>query len=458
MLTRQLILATALFAAAAPVAATSQKLAPIPNSHKYSDRGAQPARAQAGATVLEAQALLDSAGMARLSLNISPGVVDKLQVKVFHAGKLVANDNYAKVAGATTLNYAGLARGDRIELQANVKGARGATEVANIATEVKLGPDLEPGIQAPVTVDYRSPFSVVGRVREANGDVGARFDCRLFADDVQVSEILGAWVDAGQEVACHFTTSFASLGSKRLVVRADGVTPGDYDAGNNAVYADLQVMAKGFQSSFAWYVSDWSQSGHRIWTTRWNFGPPEIIEDYTTWEWPWRQQTYGMSATQDGTIAANGRVMLRHFMDATELEPIVADVADLGAHWDPACRSGYFGNGSFVLFCAYADSWYVETRRISSNTVIYIPTTGNYVQPAEEIAQGSTYRAELTYIDAANARQASSQGDITLKFRSAGWSDAACTFEYTYDGWAAYQTCGQSYFAGEQYGFYHSAP
>ena len=141
----------------------------------------------------------------------------------FLNGKLVATDNYSKVAGVTSLDYTGLARGDRIELQANVKGTHGGTEVVDIATEVKLRPDLEPGIQAPASVDYNSPFSVVGRVREMNGDVGARFDCRLFADDVQVGEILGAWVDAGQEVACHFTTRLASLGSKRLVVRADGV-------------------------------------------------------------------------------------------------------------------------------------------------------------------------------------------------------------------------------------------
>ncbi len=257
-------------------------------------------------------------------------------------------------------------------------------------------------------------------------------------------------MDAGQEVACHFTTRLASLGSKRLVVRADGVAPGDYDEGNNAVLANVEVMAKGFQGATAWYVGGWTQTARRTWTTMWAFHGPEIIEDNTVWEPVWRQQTYGLTASQDGAVAMNGRVMLRHFMDATELEPIVADVADLGPYFYPECRSSYFGNGTVVVFCALADSWSVMAERINGNSIIYTPF--GYVWGGEEIAQGTTYRAELTYIDAADARQASLQGNITLTGRSGDWSDyVACGAKFGDFYWSVYQTCSQSYYSGEQY-------
>jgi hypothetical protein len=135
-------------------------------------------------------------------------------------------------------------------------------------------------------------------------------------------------------------------------------------------------------------------------------------------------------------------------MDATELAPIVADLADLGATDYPECRSGFFGNGSFVFLCAFAEHWTVEAQRISNNTVIYSPN--GYYEPAPEIAQGTTYRAELTWLDSANARQAAREGEIKLTGRWSDWTPTFC--QYYGDGWGiTSQECFSSYFEGETY-------
>ena len=448
-LINKIALAAALVALPAAAAPKSQPAQLKPLSQKYSDRGAKPGTARtAGGQEIQAMALLDAAGSTHIDLTIPPGTIEKVQVRVYRGDTLLATDNYSKGLGGAqaAFEYANLRRGDRIEVLAHVKNGRGPMSVASVSTEIHLRPDLEPGIQAPATVGYNAPFSVVGRVRETNGDVGARFDCRLFADGVQVGEIRGAWVDAGGEVACHFTPSLASLGSKQLVVRADGVAPGDYDAGNNAVLANVQVVARAFESSRAWYSLTSSRSAKRI--QRWWFIDGSH-DDTTTWDWPLRQQLYGMSASQGGSIAADGRLTLRHFMDGTELAPIVADVADLGATENPECRSGFFGNGSFVFLCAFPGYWTAEAQRISNNTVIYTPN--GYLEPAPEIPQGTTYRAELTWLDSADARRAAREGEIKLSGRWAEWTAPYCW--YYGDGWGiTSQECVSSYFEGEAYG------
>jgi hypothetical protein len=97
-----------------------------------------------------------------------------------------------------------------------------------------------------------TPVNIAATVREANGDVGARADCVLYVDGAAADRADGIWVDAGGLVTCAFAYTFAAPGVKRLEVRAEGVTPADYEPANNSAAASLEITSDPFHySAFA---------------------------------------------------------------------------------------------------------------------------------------------------------------------------------------------------------------
>jgi hypothetical protein len=75
-----------------------------------------------------------------------------------------------------------------------------------------------------------------------NGDLGARADCVLLVDGLEVDRAWGIWVDAGSAVSCAFRHLFERLGTATLEVRLAEVAPADFDPANNAATASIDVI------------------------------------------------------------------------------------------------------------------------------------------------------------------------------------------------------------------------
>jgi hypothetical protein len=230
------------------------KAALVANQVHYSNTGLKPAVATDGAVQLTARALLGGDGVTELEVTTgqldsgtpAPGNLDRVQVKgiVQPEDSVVAVDNYngLEAGGSALFRYPGYGRGDQLQVQAMVTGVDRRPHVVTVLETVKLRPDLVASdLTAPATALADVFVSLSATVREVNQDLGAQADCVLYVDDVAVDRANGIWVDAGGEVACLFTHRFTGQGTHSLRVVAEGVTPGDYDASNNAVVGSIQV-------------------------------------------------------------------------------------------------------------------------------------------------------------------------------------------------------------------------
>lgn len=133
--------------------------------------------------------------------------------------------------------------GAMLQVQAQVRGTgRSRTNVITVWEEVKRRPDLAASdLQAPARAVPHAPVTISALVRELNGDVGARADCVLFVDAVEVDRARSIWVDAGSAVNCAFSHSFAAEGTLQLTVAVQRVTPGDWNTANNAVTGRIEI-------------------------------------------------------------------------------------------------------------------------------------------------------------------------------------------------------------------------
>lgn len=225
------------------------------NTAKYRDAGGKPGTGRSGSARLTALALLGRDGVTTLELTSgradtvpgAAGTIEKVQVKGFGSGGAqLFTRNFDGTAGprfGTALG--GLARGDRLETQANVSGIdAGRTDVVVANETVKLRPDLAVFLDLPERALAGHPLNVVAVVGEMNGDVGARADCALYADGVRIDRAQGVWVDAGDAVTCAFTAVFGQPGTVRLEARVETVRPLDYDPSNNAAAATMEVVSQ----------------------------------------------------------------------------------------------------------------------------------------------------------------------------------------------------------------------
>jgi hypothetical protein len=147
-------------------------------------------------------------------------------------------------SGSVAYNYEDLRRGQPLEVQANVRGIdEHRTDVVTVRDAVRARPDLAvASVTAPQTVTRNMLVNIAAVLAELNGDAGARADCVLYADEVEVDRAEGIWVDAGDEVSCAFTHVFDTLGTRTLRVAALSVTPGDWDEANNSATASIKVV------------------------------------------------------------------------------------------------------------------------------------------------------------------------------------------------------------------------
>jgi hypothetical protein len=265
----------------------------IPNTVKYRDNGGKPATGRSGSAELEALALLSKDGTVTVqsrARSIDPAVtglgqVSKLQIKASSADgtpKLVRNLNGDP--SAEPLQMRGLVRGDRVQLQANVRGLDGnRTDVVTVTETVKRRPDLTVQMDMARQVPAGQPVPITATVREQNGDMGAFAECTLLVNGWYVDGAPGVWVDAGDAVACAFTHSFAP-GDHDVQVEVGVAQPADWDVSNNRSEV-VRVEAVGGSTAFAYTAvvraEKWRM--HSLNADRWH-NPALQSHGETVWE------------------------------------------------------------------------------------------------------------------------------------------------------------------------------
>ena len=428
-------IAAVALAAAHATAGPLQPAQKHPLAQKYSDRGAKPSHGRVGTAELGGRALIGRDGRTRIDLTTgsfeggaATGTLEKVQVKLFAGDKLVATDNHKDLGAAATLDYTRLVRGNRVEVQANVKaGARGRTEVVALDTTVVRRPDVAAiEVIGPDNVSLGATLPVTAYVEEMNGDVGARFDCRLFIDDVPAGEVAGAWVDAGSRVACRFLASFPTAGDKRVTVRVAGVSPADDDAANNAAETLVNVRAQPFSWSEARYYWSTSAGSKHYWERHWTNSDYFREEIY---EAPWASssQSYGAIAGVEGEYPIAGTLRLNHSMDGNPIAPVEVDLGAL-VDFGNGCKWGVFEGGIYSFACSRPGETYAGAF-VESGAPVFSP--GYWWGMAAAIPHGNQYRVEIELLSPAISRR--STVDVTippLSIQSTnGWLPWNCTFE-----------------------------
>lgn len=240
------------------------------NSIKYRDKGKKNARGFAGIASLEVRALLGMDG--NTTLDVATGTIDnpdasrllnKIQIKQFAPnGVLQTTTNFKDLSSSTyQTTLAGRVRGSKLGVQATVIGLDGKhSDVVSVTETVKLRPDVSVDrIIAPDRSPLQTPTQISALISENNGDVGARADCVLAVDGVDVGRANGIWVDAGRSVSCVFNHTFATKGTKQLTVRAVSVNPGDWNVSNNSFTQAITIYVPNDVAWFGSYgaIRDW---------------------------------------------------------------------------------------------------------------------------------------------------------------------------------------------------------
>lgn len=237
----------------------------IPNAIKYRDRSLKNATGRAGSAAITARALLGRDGMVDLEVTTGdldtqgppPGNLDKVQVKGLNPtdGAAAWTRNYNRLAGGGywTTRYTGLAAGSRLQVQANVSGIDPKrVGVVTLTETAKRRPDVTvTSLMAPATAVPGAPTAISATIRELNGDVGARADCRLLVDGTEVDRAEGIWVDAAGIVTCAFTHVFTTSGTQQVTVAVSGASPGDWDTANDAMSQPITI---GGQQNFSYFA------------------------------------------------------------------------------------------------------------------------------------------------------------------------------------------------------------
>ena len=213
-----------------------------PNARKYRDDGVKPAAGRSGSAAIEVRALMAGTGVTRVQVTTgtfdggtATGAIEKAQLTLVGVQSQAIKDKLAPAAPTWEHSLSGLAPGDQVQVQANVRALTGhrIEVVTGTATVVRL-PDIAVGpASAPATAIAGVPVVITASVREVNGDLGARTTCVLLVDNAVADQAEGVWVNAGDEVTCQFSHAFLTAGQHEFRVQANSVAPDDWDLANN---------------------------------------------------------------------------------------------------------------------------------------------------------------------------------------------------------------------------------
>lgn len=253
----------------------------VANGVRYRDTGGKPATGRSGNAELVAEALLAKNGTATLEYTSQhvtdwwqgPGLITRVQTKALAPdGKLKFIDNFHSPSGyhGRVVQYPGLSRGDRLQLQANVHGIDPhRVDVVSVTETVKLLPDLRVEVTAPSQVEAHTPVNILAAISEHNGDVGSDAICELYVDGALADWAYNVWVDAGDAVTCAFTWSFQAGGTYPVEVRVHAPEHGDWEPADNADTVTIEV---GSGTTQFYHSANFTQSiteSHIIYTGSW---------------------------------------------------------------------------------------------------------------------------------------------------------------------------------------------
>ena len=227
----------------------------VPNARRYKDTGLKPATGRSGSASLTARALVGKDGATTLEMTTGqfdvydtpPGNINRAQIKPLNENgePLYARTYNGSGGGYFQTSVNDLHRGQQVQMQATVNGIDGnRSNVVTLVETTKVRPDISPiQLTAPARAVAKTPVNISVVIRELQGDSGAITNLLLYEDGVAVDSANQIWVDAAGTVSCVFTHAFNTIGTKQLVVKAEGTAPGDYDVSNNTVTGSIIVGA-----------------------------------------------------------------------------------------------------------------------------------------------------------------------------------------------------------------------
>jgi hypothetical protein len=255
------------------------------NLVKYRDTSKPRATGRSGNATIDALAMIGKDGRTALTIDAN-GTLEKVLIQPAGGSAINANNLGAR---SFAQQLASLAPHLPLHLQANISAVDGSrTDVVSADEVIKYRPDLAvTGLRAPERAAPGVPFEVNAVVRELNGDLGARANCVLSADGVEIDRAAGIWIDASDSVACKFSATLNSMGAHALSVTAEGAEPGDWDEVNNAASVTVTIA-----EPFDYYVAGALESNahtHRLTEAEWAH-VEENLDQWTQWS-----NFYGMS-------------------------------------------------------------------------------------------------------------------------------------------------------------------
>ena len=325
------------------------------NSDKYSDQGAKPVSGRSGSASLQARALYGrdgnvfvEASTGSLDGGAAPGQIRKLQLKVLSAdGQLTNTRNFNGNGGywSTTLDEISLK--GRVQLQANIGGIDGnRNDVVTVTVPVLRLPDVAiEGLTAPARAVAGTPVMLVATVSERNGDVGARANCMLSIDGQLSDQAHGIWVDAGHTVSCAFQ-AMMPVGSHKVTVYANGVTPNDWDPTDNTASTSIEILSP--ESPLA-YSGTFEASDYDYYSHTKKSSPDGSFLDETTTNGTRRNRSLNMTSTTTDTFAFPVQVRSALLADGSSVFDYTRDIALDPGQSTPNADCGVLMDGGYYL-------------------------------------------------------------------------------------------------------------
>jgi len=221
-------------------------------TQKYREKNPAGGKGRSGGATLAARMLADKAGNTILEATTGDfensttptGEFTKIQVSAIDAnGVTVYSFNYTLSGGSYfKQTYQGIFAGQAFTVHGHVRTPTKKNGNVIVTTTVQKRPDLyAERIVTPSRVPAAIPVQITGVITELNGQIGARGDCVLYGNDVEIDRTVGIWVDSGDSVSCAFSPTFATLGAVNLKLAVESVAPGDWDTANNSVERLIEV-------------------------------------------------------------------------------------------------------------------------------------------------------------------------------------------------------------------------
>lgn len=373
----------------------------VSNTIKYKDTGVRPATGRSGNASIEARALRAKDGQVVLDVTTgtfdggaAPGNIDRMKVKI--AGIATTFDGTG--GGTMSVPLGIVPWHEPVEVQANISGIDPRVDVVDATDLVRLRPDLVAGsVTGAIDALAGMPVTYTAAVKERNGDVGARANCALSVDSDVVDRSDGIWVDANGTVSCTFAHTFASAGTKSVSISVTGVSPADYDDGNNSSTATVRVYDHA--SEMQQFYAEAEDVSFDFWlkgtsATREDFSSQKGWQDndlFIGWivgDLDFRNSAIHVIETSEGRLISDTSGKIDHFR---------------GDWWSGSTCGSYFHGWAFVDACQYDGMSGRTTRvgwqRYSGDITYHSEGWSNRYDPYENPGGGyytwnTTFRAQ----------------------------------------------------------------